>query len=73
MSFWMLSVSYGNLWVLLSNKAVRNEAVTARIAGTGFGESAFLMFFFAFFAFAAAAAFAVYARNYPMQDNYRTD
>src|SRR3546814_18545121 len=35
MSFWLLSVSYGNLWVLLTNAAVRNEAVTTRIAETG--------------------------------------
>lgn len=60
-----------NLWVLLTNAAVRNDAVTARIAGTGFSENAFLMFFFAVFAFAATLAFALYARNYPLQDNYR--
>jgi POT family proton-dependent oligopeptide transporter len=30
------------------------------------------MFFFALFAFVAAAVFALYARTYPMQDNYRT-
>ncbi len=71
MSFWLLSVSYGNLWVLLTNQAVRNEAVTAQIASTGFSENAFLMFFFAVFAFVAALAFAGYARRYPMQDNYR--
>jgi POT family proton-dependent oligopeptide transporter len=45
--------------------------VTARIAGTGFSEPAFLMFFFAAFAFAAALAFALYARRYPLQDHYR--
>ncbi|MBO9662651.1 oligopeptide:H+ symporter [Dokdonella sp.] len=71
MSFWMLSVSYGNLWVLVTNAAVRNDAVTAQIAGTGFGLNAFLMFFFAGFAFLAALAFALYARRYPMQDHYR--
>lgn len=71
MSFWLLSVSYGNLWVLVTNAAVRNEAVTARIAATGFGETAFLMFFFAGFAFLAALAFALYARRYPLQDHYR--
>lgn len=71
MSFWMLSVSYGNLWVLVTNAAVRNDTVTARIADTGFGETAFLMFFFAAFAFVAAFAFALYARRYPMQDHYR--
>jgi proton-dependent oligopeptide transporter, POT family len=71
MSFWLLSVSYGNLWVLITNAAVRNEAVTARIADTGISETAFLMFFFAAFAFVAAFAFALYARRYPMQDHYR--
>ena len=73
MSFWLLSVSYGNLWVLLTNAAVRNDAVTTQIASTGLTENAFLMFFFAAFAFAAAAAFAWYARRYPMQDYYRAD
>ncbi|KRG68782.1 oligopeptide:H+ symporter [Pseudoxanthomonas dokdonensis] len=71
MSFWLLSVSYGNLWVLLTNAAVRNDAVTAHIASTGLSEPAFLMFFFALFAFVAALVFALYARRYPMQDNYR--
>ncbi|HEV8694051.1 MAG TPA: MFS transporter, partial [Lysobacter sp.] len=71
MSFWMLTVTVGNLWVLLSNAAVRNETVTARIAETGFGQTAFLMFFFAGFALLAALAFALYARRYPMQDHYR--
>ncbi len=33
MAFWYLSVTFGNLWVLLTNAAVRNEAVTSRIAG----------------------------------------
>ncbi|GAB2615798.1 POT-type proton-dependent oligopeptide transporter [Novilysobacter erysipheiresistens] len=72
MSFWLLSVSYGNLWVLLTNAAVRNDAVTGQIAATGLTENAFLMFFFAGFAFLAALAFAAYARHYPMQDHYRT-
>jgi POT family proton-dependent oligopeptide transporter len=71
MAFWYLSVTFGNLWVLLTNAAVRNEAVTSRIAGTGYSENAFLMFFFAAFAFGAAAAFALYARGYPVQDHYR--
>ncbi|WP_036135887.1 oligopeptide:H+ symporter [Luteimonas mephitis] len=71
MSFWMLSVSYGNLWVLITNAAVRNEAVTTQIAGTGMTENAFLMFFFAVFALLTALVFALYARRYPMQDNYR--
>lgn len=71
MSFWLLSVSYGNLWVLLTNAAVRNDTVIAQIASTGLSEPAFLMFFFALFAFAAAAVFALYARHYPVQDHYR--
>ena len=72
MSFWMLSVTVGNLWVLLSNAAVRNDTVTSQVAQTGLGETAFLMFFFAGFAMLAALAFALYARRYPMQDHYRT-
>jgi proton-dependent oligopeptide transporter, POT family len=71
MSFWMLSVTFGNVWVLLTNAAVRNEAVTAQIAATGISENAFLMFFFAGFAFVAAAIFGLYARRYPLQDYYR--
>jgi POT family proton-dependent oligopeptide transporter len=71
MSFWLLSVTFGNLWVLMANATVRGEAVTGWIAGTGLSETAFLMFFFAAFAFAAALAFALYARRYPMQDYYR--
>ncbi|MEO7198722.1 MAG: MFS transporter, partial [Dokdonella sp.] len=71
MSFWMLSVTVGNLWVLLANASVRNESVTAYIANTGLSETAFLMFFFAAFAFLAALAFAWYARRYPVQDHYR--
>jgi len=71
MSFWFLSVSYGNLWVLMTNAAVRNDTVTAHIARTGLSETAFLMFFFAVFALAATAAFAWYAKRYPVQDYYR--
>jgi proton-dependent oligopeptide transporter, POT family len=73
MSFWSLSVTVGNLWVLLSNVSVRNDAVTARIAGTGLSVTAFQMFFFAGFALLAALAFALYARSYPVRDYYRDD
>ncbi len=72
MAFWYLATTFGSLWVLLTNAAVRNDALTARIADTGLSEAAFLMFFFAGFAFLAGLAFAWYARRYPMQDNYRT-
>ncbi|MCM2336162.1 MAG: oligopeptide:H+ symporter [Pseudomonas sp.] len=71
MAFWYLTSTFGSLWVLLTNAGVRNEAVISRIAATGLSENAFLMFFFAGFAFVAALAFALYARVYPMQDNYR--
>jgi POT family proton-dependent oligopeptide transporter len=72
MAFWYLASTFGSLWVLLTNAAVRNDAVTSQIATTGLSENAFLMFFFAAFAFVAALAFALYARTYPMQDNYRS-
>ena len=71
MAFWYLASTFGSLWVLLTNAAVRNQTVMSHIAGTGLSENAFLMFFFAGFAFVAALAFAGYARSYPMQDNYR--
>ncbi len=71
MSFWSLSVTFGNLWVLVTNAAVRSPAVLERIAATGLSQTAFLMFFFAAFAACAALAFALYARRYPMQDHYR--
>lgn len=71
MSFWSLSVTVGNLWVLVVNASVKNESVTQAIAGTGFGVMAFQMFFFAGFAFAAAAAFAWYAKRYTVVDYYR--
>lgn len=71
MSFWNLTVTVGNLWVLVVNKSVKNAAVTDFIASTGFGVTAFQMFFFAAFAFAAALAFGLVARSYPVADHYR--
>ncbi|MBS0556916.1 MAG: MFS transporter [Proteobacteria bacterium] len=71
MSFWMLSVTYGNLWVLLADAGIRNETATTWIAASGLHETAFLMFFFAGFALLTALVFALYARRYPMQDFYR--
>ena len=32
MAFWYLTSTFGSLWVLLTNAAVRNDAVTAQIA-----------------------------------------
>jgi len=72
MAFWNLSVTIGNLWVLLANSSVRNENVISRIAATGLSETSFLMFFFAGFALVVALVFALYARAYPMQDHYRS-
>ena len=72
MAFWYLTSTFGGLWVLLTNASVRDPAVIGWIQGQGWTENAFLMFFFAGFAFVAALAFALYARTYPMQDNYRT-
>jgi POT family proton-dependent oligopeptide transporter len=71
MSFWSLSVTVGNLWVLLANAAVKNDAVTAAVATTGVGVTAFQMFFFAAFALAAAAVFGLYAARYTVVDHYR--
>ncbi|WP_028916966.1 oligopeptide:H+ symporter [Pseudoxanthomonas sp. J35] len=71
MSFWNLTTTIGNLWVLLANAAVRNDTVTGSIAGTGLSTTAFQMFFFAAFALVAALVFGLYARSYRMVDNYR--
>lgn len=71
MSFWNLTTTIGNLWVLLANAAVRNDAVTGNIASTGLSVTAFQMFFFAAFALVAALVFGLYARRYRMVDNYR--
>ena len=72
MSFWNLTTTIGNLWVLLANAAVRNEAVTGSIARSGLSVTAFQMFFFAAFALLAALAFGLYARRYREVDYYRT-
>ena len=71
MAFWNLSVTIGNLWVLMVNAGVQNSVVTKFIASTGFGVTAFQMFFFAVFAFTAALAFGLVARTYPVVDHYR--
>ncbi|MCE4538223.1 oligopeptide:H+ symporter [Pelomonas sp. P7] len=70
-SFWNLSVTIGNLWVLLSNVSIKSPSALQAIHATGYSETACLMFFFAGFALVAAAAFGLVARRYPMQDNYR--
>jgi proton-dependent oligopeptide transporter, POT family len=73
MSFWNLTTTIGNLWVLLANFAVRNESITTNIATTGLSVTAFQMFFFAVFALIAALIFGLYARSYRIVDNYRSD
>jgi len=72
MSFGSLSVTVGNLWVLLVNAAVKNDAVDAAIDSTGVGRLAFQMFFFAGFALVAALVFGLYVRGYKTADHYRT-
>ncbi|MFT7721772.1 MAG: oligopeptide:H+ symporter [Roseateles sp.] len=71
MSFWNLSVTVGNLWVLLSNASIRSPEALALVQSSGYSETACLMFFFAGFALLAALLFALVARRYPMQDHYR--
>ncbi|MDQ3296564.1 MAG: oligopeptide:H+ symporter [Myxococcota bacterium] len=71
MSFWNLTTTVGNLWVLLVDAGVRNDTVTSKIKDTGLSETAFLMFFFAGFAFLAALAFKLYVKRYKVLDNYR--
>jgi len=73
MAFWNLSVTIGNLWVLVANAGVQNSVVTNLITSTGFGVTAFQMFFFAGVAFVAALVFGLVARTYPLVDHYRKD
>lgn len=71
MAFWNLSVTVGNLWVLVVNAGVKNGSVTDLIASTGFGVTAFQMIFFAGFAFVAALVFGLVAKRYRVVDYYR--
>ena len=71
MAFWSLSVTVGNLWVLLVNAAFKDETVKQTIAQSGLGVMSFQMFFFAAFAFVAALAFGLYAARYTLADYYR--
>ena len=71
MAFWQLAVTIGNLWVLVVNAGVKNEGVINAIKSSGFGVTAFQMFFFAAFAFVFALAFGLVARRYPVADHYR--
>ena len=71
MALWYLAVTVGNLWVLIVNAGVKNEAVIAHIENSGVGVIAFQMYFFAAFALLAALAFGLYAKRYKMVDHYR--
>ena len=72
MSFWLLSVTVGGLWVLLVNSTVKSPAATNWIeTSSGIGVISFQMFFFAGFAFVAAAAFGLVAKRYTLKDYYR--
>lgn len=71
MSFFNLSVTVGNLWVLLVNAGVRDERVIRTIEQSGIGVMSFQMFFFAGFAFVAALFFSLYAMRYQVVDHYR--
>ncbi len=72
MAFWNLSVTIGNLWVLVANAGVQSAVVKSLVASSGLGVTAFQMFFFAVFAFIAALIFGLVARTYPVVDHYRT-
>lgn len=72
MALWYLAVTVGNLWVLIVNSGVKNDAVLAHIQSTGLGVMAFQMYFFAAFALLAAIVFGWYATRYRMVDYYRT-
>jgi POT family proton-dependent oligopeptide transporter len=71
MAFWSLAVTVGNLWVLIVNASVKNDAVLGYISQSGVGVIAFQMYFFAAFAFVAAVIFGWYATRYRMANNYR--
>ena len=71
MSFWSLSVTVGNLWVILVNAVVKRPEASELMAGMGSSVTAVQMFFFAGFAFLAALAFAAYAMRYRTVDYYR--
>jgi POT family proton-dependent oligopeptide transporter len=84
MSFWNLTTTVGNLWVLLADAGVRDFTVEGKRLGVEASMAAgatleanvpskvFHMFFFAGFAFAAGLAFKLYTRRYTMLDMYRT-
>jgi POT family proton-dependent oligopeptide transporter len=71
MSFWSLSVTVGNLWVLLVDAGAKGPTVGGLAASLGLSQTALLMLFFAGMAFVAAVLFGAYARRFPVVDRYR--
>jgi POT family proton-dependent oligopeptide transporter len=71
MSFWNLTTTVGQLWVILGDHTIRSKSVTGLLEDQGISQTVFFMFFFAGFAFLAAIAFKLYTRRYRMLDNYR--
>lgn len=71
MAFWSLSVTIGNLWVLLVKSLFNRPDVARLIEQTGLGDMAFRMYFFAGMAFVAALLFGLYAARYTPADHYR--
>ncbi len=71
MSFWLLAVTIGNLWVIVVNNTVKSPRVTSMIQDAGYGVTAFQMYFFAGFALVAAMVFGLYTRQYQEVDHYR--
>jgi POT family proton-dependent oligopeptide transporter len=57
MAFWNLSVTIGNLWVLVANAGLQNSAVTTLITSAGFDVTVFQMVLLRCIASAAALAF----------------
>ena len=59
-----------NIIVQLLSAGSSNALALGGVGSSGLGSTG--LGSFAGFAFVAALAFALYARTYPMQDNYRT-
>ena len=72
MSLWNLSVTVGNLWVLLSNAILRSPAAEGALGGGPLSISAIQMFAFAIFALLAGLLFGVYSLRFPVGDQYRS-
>jgi POT family proton-dependent oligopeptide transporter len=71
MSFWNLSTTVGNLWVVVVDAGVGSQAMKTTIAASGLSHEGFLMFFFAAFAVVAALLFGLRAYYYKEVSHYR--